>query len=411
MRKLKISIVGIVLAIAISLVGNTTHVTADELLPVDVVFVLDVSLSMRTADPYQIANKAMNMFIDMLEIGRDQVGVVAYAGRVTYSRELTLLTYENVAQLQESINNLQHASWTDHPLGLLEAIHIMYARHTKERQPIIIFLTDGNFNIFPYGARTVAQAEYDKAMAISLAQERNIPIYSIGLNFDGALDRRYIQVVADETGGLAFETANAEDLPDILSVIYYLMIRKQLEPEMVIYEESTTMPTTAAEPTTTNPPTTEAPWQQPTYEPDNRSTIWPLLLFAAAVICVLIFTLLSKPKRVFTGRLAIEVIDLGNRQSSPVLYKNLIEYGKRTTLQKLIGNEISHYFNNVVLVPSPSAPSHLPQLLIKCRNPQVTFTKNFMLQDASKGINVNADTEVIISVEGEQLQIRIRYIL
>ena len=412
MGKIKKKCICMVLTIILLFGSTTTYIQAKtpDLLPIDAVLVLDVSLSMITADPNRLANEAMNMFIDMLEKERDRVGVVAYAGHITYSRELTLLNEDNLSYLQNSISLLEYASWTDHPLGLLEAIRIMYDGHTKDRQPIIIFLTDGNFNISPHGARTVAQADYDKILAISLAQEHGFPIYSIGLNFDGALDRRYIDIVADATGGLSFETAHAEDLPEILNAIFYLMIHAPL-PLEELQEEPEYAPTQASYDVYQIPYTPEEPPyipQEPPYY-ENSSPMWIAAFISIVALVVLAFVLIRRAKRVFTGHLVINVTDTDSRKANPTQYRNLIEYGSRVTLQTLIGRDTSPELSSVILTPSPHAPSHLPQLMIKCRNPQIKFMKNFMEQRASDGIGISAGTEIIILPECDKKQIRIIY--
>ena len=394
--------------LTITLLPIFTVKASEELIPIDAVLVLDVSRSMITADPDRIANEAMNMFIDMLEAGRDKVGIVAYAGHVTYSRGLTLLCEEETPHLQNSIKNLEYASWTDHPLGLLEAIRILEETYDfEDRQQMIIFLTDGNLNVNPWGARTTAEAEYDKALAISQAQERGIPIYSIGLNFDGQLDRRYTEVIAYETGGLAFETSNAEDLPDIINAIFAVMMTK------IQYVEEPPPP--EDEPTEEPEPEPILIVEEPPYIPyepfeESRRT-WPFAIAILMAIALIIFAIFRKPKRVFTGRLAIEIIEKNNQHAQPVQYKNLIEYGSRTTLRRLIGNEIDAVFDKVEIIPSQTAPSYLPQLLVTCKNPRISFSKNFMEQNAAKGIAITPSTEITVAPDTGEIEIRLRYIV
>jgi len=377
------------------ILSTPTNAQETELLPIDAVLIIDVSWSMAEADPDRIANYATSMFIDMLNAERDRVGLVAYAGTVTMYRELVSLTEENTAYLHELIAGLRYASWTDHPLGLLEAIRILAEAHTYGRQPLIIFLTDGNLSLNPNGSRTVPEAEADKALAIELAQHHGFPIYSIGLNYDGTLDRRYIEVVADATGGLAFETYNAEDLPDIMTAIFAEMISiSQPQPETSNLLE--TFPEIEAEPI-----------YKSKYIIQPQQTTNRLLFFLLAIAIPLTILALSfwlKPKRVFTGKLAIEM------DGKMPIYKNLVEYGGRTTLQKLLPAGVTA-FSGVTIIPSPTAPSHLPQLLLKCKNSQLKFKKNFLEQEASKEISISSGTEVVISNEKEQVNVRIKYVV
>jgi len=345
---------------------------------------------MITADPNRIANQAMNMFIEMLEKGRDRVGVVAYAGTITVSRELSILCEEEINYLHNLITNLEYASWTDHPLGLLEAIHILNEGTTEGRQPIIIFLTDGNLN--PSGVyRTIADAEYDKMQVISLAQIYEIPIHTIGLNYDSRLDHRYIDIVAAQTGGISFETTTAEELPDILREIFSLMVYMYALPEYP----------TKAESEPTQPALAEAEYTPiEILEEIQRRRPWMYVIISAILLAFMLFALIKRTKRVFTGRLEITL------KPYPIQRYNLIEYGHYVTLQTLIKKEISPVLSKIIITPSLHAPSHLPQLLIKCKNPTVKFTKDFIEQDATKGLTINANTEISILVEDEQIHIK-----
>lgn len=383
------------------------NVYARELKPIDAILVLDVSRSMITADPYRIANTAMNMFIDKLEPGRDRVGIVAYAGHITYSRGLTELDANSIADLHSTIYALEYASWTDHPLGLLEALDILYDGQEEGRQPVIIFLTDGNLNVSPHGVRTTADAEYDKERIIEKSQYRGIPIFTIGLNFDGLLDRRYTEIVADETGGIAFETHHAEDLPQILDDIFVLM-------QYIL-------------PTFTYEPAIEYEIYEPDYEPaylpiyeddgedepppTNRTAI--VASAAGLVLLALLLLKARKPRRVFTGNLAVQAIGIGETREREPVHHRLIEYGSRTTMQILLDKSgmgaVPQVLGRVVLMPSSTAPSHLPELVFTGHKKRVKFTKNFMAQEARGRVSVTSGTELVIEAEGENTKIRVWY--
>jgi len=385
---------------------NTYEIPA--LIPIDAVLVLDVSNSMRTADPNRISRDAMNMFIDMLEDDRDRVGLVSYAGLVEYSRPLVVINgTEDRVSLTNSIYNMYYASWTDHGIGLLEAVHIMVDDFEYDRQQVIIFFTDGNLNVNPWGERTAQNAKDDIALALETAQQYGFPVYTIGLNFDGALDRASIDEMADATGGIAFETANAEDLPQIMAAIFAMM-----QPSILLVAEEDLQAITEIEKTLV---AEEIPVQPEIYEPEiftyeeilnedyppNR--IWLFFAIIGIAAGMIAYVKIRNPKRVFTGKMLLEV---GNGHThKPLLTRNLIEYGRRTTLQRLIGEEVDSALAMVTIIPHPQAPSHLPQLLIKCKHPQVKFFKDFIAQDTAIGLSLGA--EVMVSFEG--IQVRLRY--
>lgn len=381
------------------------------LLPIDAVLVLDVSNSMRTADPNRISRDAMNLFIKSLTEGQDRVGIVSYAGQVEESLAMTTINEEtDIEFLSDFINGLNYAAWTDHGLGLLEAIRLMHDGHEEQqgRQPVIIFLTDGNLAINPSQARTIQEAEDDILLALYLANKSSIPIYTIGLNFDGSLDRNAINRIAEETGGISFETKIADDLTEIMGAIFAVM---QTEPQI-------TVQIPAAQPTPTPTPTptpavyipTETLTEPLTHYPsvDEPTRLWLFLSVLGIVTALLVWSKIKGPKRVFTGHMVLEVIS--DFQSEPPLYRNLIEYGKHTTLNKLIGRCLSPALDAVAIVPSPTAPSHLPQLFIKCKHPLIKFTKDFMEQNATAGLSLNPGTEMIVLLENENKQIRLRYV-
>ena len=353
------------------------------LIPIDAVLVLDVSLSMLTADPHRIANEAMNMFVGKLEPGRDRVGIVAYAGHITYRRDLTLLTENNVQDIQDTISGLAHGSWTDHPLGLLAAIDILYQGKGFDRQPMIIFLTDGNFNINPFGARTVSQGDADKAQAIAMAQARGIPIYAIGLNVDGALNRRYIDIVAGETGGLSFETSHAEELPEIVNAIFYLMLDAYVSPPSIDKPVPERVP----------------PYQWGGKMGTEGRTLWPVALAAFTPLPLGVICVRARRKRVFTGRLLVEC--------GGTKVHNLIEYGAQTTLCTFLPQDIAAHFQGVTMVPSPTAPSHLPHLVIRSKNPRLTFTQILGTHSHGGDISLSPGKDLMVSCDG--VHVRVQY--
>ncbi|MCL2356959.1 MAG: VWA domain-containing protein [Defluviitaleaceae bacterium] len=376
-----------------------------ELLPIDAVLVLDVSRSMRTADPERVSRDAMNLFIDMLSEGRDRVGVVAYAGQVERSVGLVeLKTAEDRDFLRDFINGLEYASWTDHGVGLREAVE-MFVRDESEardendetnesdeaRQGIILFLTDGNMNVNPWDVRTNEDAREDVFISIYEARARNIPIHAIGLNFDGNLDMQYVENVAAETGGLAFETADAADIYEIIRAFFGEMIAAAM-PE----PEPTPEPTPVPTPEPTPEPAPLPPEEEPTMGPLGPAIAAGSVVFFGGAV----FLLAKKPRRVFTGKLQIET-----RGKKEIRSKNLIEYGNRVTLGTLIQSE-RRELQDVIFLPSPGAPSHLPQLQIKCKNPKVKFTKDFLPRDISRGITLSIGNEAAFETETELVKIK-----
>jgi hypothetical protein len=342
---------------------------------------------MIAADPDEISRDAMNLFIEKLTESRDRVGIISYAGEVEKSTGLVEIETD---ALREIIGALNYASWTDHGAGLIEALRILRENHCGERQGVVIFLTDGNMNVNPQSGRTNEIAQEDVHAAIYAARELNIPIHTIGLNFDGNLAVEYINYIAESTQGLSFETANAADIPEIIDAFFYAMIRTP-------QKESEPLPPD---------PKKEFTYVEKIYEKvicekeiyENNSSLKTIVAAGSALALGLSAFAVSKKKsrRVFTGKLVIET-------PNKKICKNLIEYGNRVTLGALIGNAS---VNAVVLTPSPTAPSHLPQLQIKCKNPQIKFTKDFFETDITQGVALGTSSEATIEAEGVLIYLR-----
>lgn len=431
------------------------HVQAERC-PVDAVLVLDVSYSMRHSDPNRLALEAMNLFIEMLGTNNnDRVGIVAYAGNViTYHPMTVLNTKETATQLQSFINGLNHAGWTDHSLGLDKALHILTVENDfTQRLPFMILLTDGNTEISPESLRTYADADADLQRILTQAVNKNIPIYTIGLNHNGTLNQTYIKYIADTTNGRSFETKNAEELTyimkEILDIqlpfeitfypndgIYDTLLTDEIEsgvgvlPDDYLNEPGTVILTDEylnesgvgiSTDEQLNEPGAGASTDDYLNEsgagvlPDEHYSLsstesptfpetWMYLLAGGFIMFIFIFIVIFfyKTRRVFTGKLIVE-----SAENLPKNH-NLIQYGKRTTLHKLNGGY--PYLDKIILTPNPYAPSHRPQLLLTCKHPFIKFRKDFLETSAKKGLYISPGSEVTIVLPEDNPEIKLKYV-
>ncbi|RXZ80494.1 VWA domain-containing protein [Paenibacillaceae bacterium] len=188
---------------------------------IDAVLVLDVSHSMTTSDPGKIGNEAMKMFIDMLPAQGDRVGVVAFTDQV--EREKALLEIKTAADkqnLKTFIDQLNRGSYTDVAIGVKEAVQILESGSDPDHEPMIILLADGNNDFNPKSGRTSADSNKELEQALAKANDKGIPVHTIGLNANGKLNKEALAALSDKTGGKSFSTDTADDLPQILSQIF-----------------------------------------------------------------------------------------------------------------------------------------------------------------------------------------------
>ncbi|MFB5759250.1 vWA domain-containing protein [Paenibacillus medicaginis] len=188
---------------------------------VDAVLAVDVSNSMNTSDPDKIGNEAMKMFIDMLSQQDNKVGIVAYTDVIQREKALlTVKSQEDKTGLKEFIDGLNRGAYTDTSVGIKEAVNLLQDGAEAGHAPMIVMLADGNNDLNEQTGRTDADSQQDMQQAVAEAKKNGIPIYTIGLNADGKLNKESLASIAKETGGKSFITSNADDLPGILSEIF-----------------------------------------------------------------------------------------------------------------------------------------------------------------------------------------------
>ncbi|MBU3144302.1 VWA domain-containing protein [Clostridium sp. CF012] len=183
----------------------------------DVIFVLDASGSMKASDPHEIRTEAIKMFLDMCEVDGNKVGLVAYSDNIVREHNLGDM---NSAADKDSIKSMTNAipfgQKTDTGMGLKEAVNLMESGHEPTHKPIIILLSDGKND----PARSMEKSLKDLNDATSSAKAKGYPIYTIGLNYDGTVDKSQLQSISDKTKGKTYITNKAEDLTQILTDIY-----------------------------------------------------------------------------------------------------------------------------------------------------------------------------------------------
>ncbi|MFC4800169.1 VWA domain-containing protein [Neobacillus sp. GCM10023253] len=195
------------------------------------VLVVDVSKSMLSSDPNGLSNEAMKMFVDMSSIKGDKIGVIAYGNDVESSKELTKIQTEADKQAIKSfIDSLGKYNNTDISVGVAEALKFLDTGHESGYIPLVVVLADGNNDLDKTKKKTNQQADEQLAQSVVDAKAKGYPIYVIGLNADGKLNKQLLQNIAAGTNGKFFETNNAADLPGILSEIFADHLKLKMVP-------------------------------------------------------------------------------------------------------------------------------------------------------------------------------------
>lgn len=184
---------------------------------INVVFVIDSSKSMTKSDPEGLTGEAMKMFIDMCHTKGDKGGMVAYSGNIVREYKIKEInSEEDKSALKNTLINLESGNWTDIGLGLLDAVNILKEGSGGGNKPLIILFSDGKND----PERDKSKSEEDLSSAINNAKINKFPIYTIGLNADGTVDKNQLQNIAEETKGKSFITSTADEIPQILREIF-----------------------------------------------------------------------------------------------------------------------------------------------------------------------------------------------
>lgn len=193
---------------------------------IDAVLVIDTSNSMNGSDPKKIAVDGVKLFVDMLESSGSRVGVIGFNDKVTFKTGLKEINSFNDKQnLIDDIGKINYIGYTDIGLALKEAEKMLYSQTDKGNKPMIILFTDGY--IETRGSRTVEQST-NEVNEVLLGAKNNYPIYTIGLNKSGRVDKDLIQKISDETNGLSYMTNNSEELPAIFNMIFADYIKSNI---------------------------------------------------------------------------------------------------------------------------------------------------------------------------------------
>ena len=199
--------------------------TADNM-SFDVIFAIDGSGSMKKSDALKLRLTAGRLFTEMTYSNTSRAGFVQFTNIIMDSQGLTdLSTEDSKASFRDRLSGLQDSvkgSWdTDISLGLTQALNLLKEGDSfnGDRNPMIILLSDGNTDL-PTGPRTVEESNAELTGTLSEAASLGVPIYSIGLNYDGKLDVDYMQNIANQTGGAFYNITTATDFNKYMTDIF-----------------------------------------------------------------------------------------------------------------------------------------------------------------------------------------------
>lgn len=167
-------------------------ISAEEKPDSNIVFLLDVSGSMRSTDKLPLVKQSMGLLLDTLKPS-DKVSIVVYAGAAGTVLEPTPV--KNKSKILEALNRLQAGGSTAGAAGIALAYQLAEQNFNKASVNRVILATDGDFNV---------GVTEDERLEDFVARKRDSGIYLSVLGFGrGNYQDAMMQTLAQNGNGVA----------------------------------------------------------------------------------------------------------------------------------------------------------------------------------------------------------------
>lgn len=178
----------------------------------DVMLVVDDTVSMQDNDPNRIASLALQKFVDKIPGEGSRIGMATYDDDILTSIPIKQVrTASDMEELKTYAQThlTQDGRFTDLPGALLYAVEQIQGLKKADSAPAIIAVSDGENDFI----NDAAEARSDAALETVL--NAGIPVYLIVINASNTSGvRKYMEGIASATGGEALfvESGNEIDL-------------------------------------------------------------------------------------------------------------------------------------------------------------------------------------------------------
>ena len=188
----------------------------------NVVFVLDASGSMKSTDPNNLRFDATKLFLGLLANDGNYVGSVVFSTNIIKTTTVSKISGNTDKKKVESdIESCDVGGWTALGNALKKGVDMLQSNGDKDLPSVIILLSDGQSELG--NADDLEKCNENKAKAIKVAREKDIIIYTVGLNSDGGADMKELKQISDATKGECEEVKNASDLKNVFARFYNLI--------------------------------------------------------------------------------------------------------------------------------------------------------------------------------------------
>ena len=186
--------------------------------PLDIIFVIDCSGSMKTNDPSKMGLNMVQAFVDSVLAEDVRIGYVAYNHDIySFSAPESVAGAERREALKEEIGAITYSGDTDIGLGLSYAYELL-PKENYARQ-MMVLISDGETDLPAGNQRTQEQSARELDQCVLRCREEDIPIYTVAFGqYDG--NTAALEEIAVQTGAKSYSAGSPENLIEVLYGIF-----------------------------------------------------------------------------------------------------------------------------------------------------------------------------------------------
>jgi Mg-chelatase subunit ChlD len=195
--------------------------------PIDIVFSIDSSPSMKENDKDNLRISAAKSLIDRLDPKTDKAGFITWGREIALQRSIT----SDFSTLKANLDGIKLVGGTNLDAGLKGGVELLEentgilekytnakTNQEQNRTKVIVFLSDGN------GHYTRSS---EPGSLAGVAQAKGYKIFTVGLNINNASAENDLKDIASATGGVYYPSTVAENLNEIYNKIFQNIITKE----------------------------------------------------------------------------------------------------------------------------------------------------------------------------------------
>lgn len=229
-----------VLAFAIAGAAWTSSAAADntpqlkEQKHCNIVFVNDVSGSMKSTDPHGLRYQALGGFLALASDSGNKIGSLAFTDKIVATQKLA--NYNGMAAKRAFLQNLQNTpvgGYTNIGLGIQSAIDMLNSGKDPSLPSVIVLMSDGNTQVNDSASGSDQDAALQgEARAVEQTKADGYGIYTISLNDKDSgypANSAELAQIAAGTGGKFSEVSTAADLAKTYNLFYSMLFPSGLD--------------------------------------------------------------------------------------------------------------------------------------------------------------------------------------